>query len=174
MKLAPMRFGGVSMRHNPEKLSISDKNRLQEYLSPCCEADSRILGRELCRVSGEGVLFGADCLAQYCMLKKLQRDHTPSKLVLPKMQPLYAYLKELSLSAEPQEDILHYRFVFCETKSPRIATAQGDQYYVTLSQGENLWDIAYRFGRPIEALTALNPQIPLIDEISEGERVRLC
>ena len=173
MKLAPMRFGGVSMRHNPEKLSISGKNRLQEYLSPCCEADSVILGRELCRVSGEGVLFGADCLEQYHTLEKLQHSHRPSKLVLPKTQPMYAYLKELSLSAESQDDVLRYRFVFCEAKSPRKAT-QGEQVYVTMSQGESLWDIAYRFGRPIEALTALNPQIPLIDEISEGERVRLC
>lgn len=173
MKLAPMRFGGVSMRHNPEKLSISGKNRLQEYLSPCCEADSQLLGRELCRISGEGVLFGADCIEQYRVLEALQRSHTPSKLVLPRMQPMYAYLKELSLSAEPQEDVLHYRFVFCETKSPRTAT-QGERYYVTVSQGESLWDIAYAYDRPIEELTELNPQIPLIDEISEGERVRLC
>ena len=93
MKWAPMRFGGVSMRHNPEKLSISGKNRMQEYLSPCCEADCQVLGRELCRVSGEGVLFGTDCIEQYHTLEMLQRNHTPAKLVLPKMQPLYAYLK---------------------------------------------------------------------------------
>ena len=173
MKWAPMRFGGVSMRHNPEKLHISDKNRLQEYLSPCCEADCRVLGRELCRVSGEGVLFGTDCIEQYHTLEMLQRNHTPAKLVLPKMQPLYAYLKELSLSAEPQDDVLRYRFVFAETKSPRKAL-RGERYYVTESLGESLWDIAYIYGRPIEELTALNPQIPLIDDIDEGVRVRIC
>lgn len=173
MKLAPMRFGGVSLRHNPEKLSISGKNRLQEFLSTCCEADSEILGRELCRISGEGVLFGADCIEQYQRLEKLQLYHTPSKLVLPKMQPMYAYLKELSIAAEPQDDILHYRFVFVETKSPR-KVLQGEQIYVTVSQGESLWDIAYAYGRPIEELTALNPQIPLIDDITEGVRVRIC
>ena len=173
MKLAPMRFGGVSMRHNPEKLSITGKNRLQEYLSPCCEADSQVLGRELCRISGEGVLFGADCIEQYQTLENLQRDHTRSKLVLPRMQPMYAYLRELSLSADPQDDVLRYRFVFCETRSPRKMT-QGEQYYVTVSQGESLWDIAYAFDRSVEGLAELNPQIPLIGEISEGERVRIC
>lgn len=173
MKLAPMRFGGVSMRHNPEKLSISGKNRVQEYLSPCCEADSKVLGKELCRISGEGVLFGPNCIEQYQRLEKLQLYHTPSKLVLPKMQPIYAYLRELSLSAEAKDDILRYRFVFMETKSPHRAL-QGVQYYVTVSQGESLWDISYTFGRPIEALTALNPQISLIDDIDEGERVRIC
>ena len=173
MRLAPMRFSGVSMRHNPEKLSINGKNRLQEFMSPCCEADSRFLGRELCRISGEGVLFGADCIEQYHVLETLRQNQTPAKLVLPKMQPLYAYLKELSLSAEPQDDVLHYRFVFVEAKSPRKAIT-GEQVYVTVSQGESLWDIAYACGRPIEALTALNPQIPLIDDINQGVRVRLC
>ena len=173
MKLAPMRFGGVSMRHNPAKLNISGKNRVHEYLSPCCEADNQVVGRELSRISGEGVLFGADCLTQYQTLERLQNGHVPAKLTLPRMQPLYAVLRELSLTAEPEENILHYRFVFVEAQSPRKAI-QGERYYVTVSQGESLWDISYANGIPIEQLTALNPQIPFIDNINEGERVRLC
>ena len=173
MRLAPMRFCGMSMRHNPEKLSINGKTRVQEYLSPCCEANSELLGRELYHITGEGALFGADCIEQYQRLETLSLNRTPSKLILPKMQPIYAYLKELSLSAEPKDDILRYRFVFIETKSPYKALPQ-KQFYVTVSQGESLWDIAYVYDKPIETLTALNPQIPLIDEINEGERVRLC
>lgn len=173
MRLAPMRFSGVSMRHNPEKLSITGKNRVQELLSPCCEADSRVLGRELCRVAGEGVLFGADCIEQYHVLEKLRQNQTPAKLALPKMQPLYACLKELSLFAEPQDDVLHYRFVFVETRSPRKAL-QTERFYLTESSGESLWDIAYAYGRAVEVLTALNPQIPMIDDIDQGVRVRVC
>lgn len=173
MKLAPMRFCGMSMRHNPEKLSISGKSRVQEYLSPWCEADSDYLGRELYRISGEGVLFGADCIEQYQRLEACRLNRTPSKLVLPKMQPLYAFLAELSLSAEPKDDILRYRFVFIESKSPYGSMPQ-ERFYVTVSQGESLWNIAYLFDQPIETLTALNPQIPLIDDINEGERVRIC
>ena len=45
---------------------------------------------------------------------------------------------------------------------------------MTESSGESLWDIAYIYGRTIEELTALNPQIPLIDDIDEGVRVRIC
>ena len=37
-----------------------------------------------------------------------------------------------------------------------------------------MWDIAYAYDVPIERLTVLNPQIPLIDELSRGERVRIC
>ena len=113
MKLAPMRFGGVSMRHNPAKLNISGKNRVHEYLSPCCEADNQVVGRELSRISGEGVLFGADCLTQYQTLERLQNGHVPAKLTLPRMQPLYAVLRELSLTAEPEENILHWLQILC-------------------------------------------------------------
>lgn len=173
MKLAPMRFGGVSMRHNPSKLSISGKNRIREYLSPCCEADSRVMGRELYRVSGEGVLYGKDCFEQYSTLKRLQMNQAPSKLVLPRMQPMYAYLNELSMTAEPKDDVLFYRFEFIETKSPN-KEMKGEQHYLTASQGESLWDISYIYGAPIERLTALNPQIPYIGHIAEGERVRIC
>ena len=173
MKWAPMRFCGVSMRHNPMKLSISGKNRIREYLSPCCEADSQLLGKELCRVAGEGVLYGIDCLEQYRKLEQLQLHRTPAKLVLPQMQPMYAYLKELSLTAQPEENILHYRFVFAQTQSPRKAT-KTVPCYITASEGESMWDISYDYGTSIEKLTALNPHIPLIDRISGGERVRIC
>ena len=173
MRLAPMRFCGMSMCLNPAKLSISGKNRMQESLSSCCEADSKVIGRELYRISGEGVLVGTNCIEQYQKLEEWQRNQTPAKLVLPKMQPMYAFLKELSLTAEPKENVLQYRFVCIEAKSPAKVT-QGEQYYVTVTQGESLWDIAYACGKPIEQLTALNPQIPLIDQIEEGERVRIC
>lgn len=173
MKLAPMRFNGVSMRHNPAKLNISGKNRVHEYLSPCCEADSRVLGSELRRISGEGVLSGTDCIEQYRTLEAMQINQHPAKLVLPQMQPLYAYLKELSLTAEPKDNILHYRFVFVETQSPR-GSVKSEPRYLIASQGDSLWNIAYACGTSVEQLTALNPQIPLIDNISGGERVRIC
>ena len=71
------------------------------------------------------------------------------------------------------DNVLSYRFVFVEAQSPR-PEAQGTEYYLTVSEGENLWDISYEYGVPIERLVALNPHIPLIGELSGGERVRLC
>lgn len=173
MRFAPMRFDSMSLRHNPEKLRITGSNYVKEYLSPCCEADSVGLGRELCRIAGEGELCGADCIAQYQGLQRLQISGKRAKLVLPHMQPLYAYLKELELTAKPVDNVLSYRFLFIEAQSPR-PDHQGSEYYLTISQGESLWDISYTFGVPIERLTELNPQIPLIDDLDEGERVRLC
>lgn len=173
MKNAPMRFGGMSLRHNPAKLSISGKHHIRIYGSPCCEADSESLGMELRRISGEGELSGSDCIEQYHALEALQRGRIAAKLVLPHMQPLYAYLKELSLTAKPTDDVLSYRFEFAEAQSPRKGSA-GVVFYMTGSDAENLWDIAYAFSVPIEQLVALNPQIPHIGELDAGERVRVC
>ena len=173
MKNAPMRFGGMSLRHNPAKLNISGKHHIRMYGSPCCKADSTSLGMELRRITGEGEMCGADCIEQYSALKGLQHNRIAAKLVLPHMQPLYAYLKELSLTAKPIDDVLSYRFEFIEAQSPRKDSA-GVVCYMTESEGENLWDIAYAFSVPIEQLVALNPQIPHIGELKSGERVRVC
>ena len=173
MKTAPMRFDGVSLRHNPARLSITGKNHIHEYRSPCCTADSGKLYRELRVISGEGELCGADCLDQYTALLRLQISGKRSKLVLPQMQPLYAYLKELSVKAQPTENVLFYRFEFVEAQSPRLHDRQAE-WYVTQEPGESLWDIAFAYHIPIEQLTQLNPQIPLINSLSAGERVKLC
>lgn len=173
MKNAPMRFDGMSLRHNPEKLSIIEKNTIREYTSPCCAADSTYLGQELRRIEGEGEFCGADCIAQYQELERLQCLQKKSKLVLPHMQPMYAYLKELSLTAKPINDVLSYRFVFIEAQSPR-KEAKGSDYYLTKTQGESLWDIAYACSVPIEQLVELNPQIAFIDNLQQGERVKIC
>ena len=119
MKNAPMRFDGMSLRHNPERLTISEKSNIREYKSPCCESDSVSLGQELRRIEGEGEFCGTDCIEQYQALERLQRSKKKSKLVLPHMQPIYAYLKELSMTAKPINDVLSYRFVFIEAQSPR-------------------------------------------------------
>ncbi len=119
MKMAPMRFDGISLRHNPEKLVLSDKNHIHEYRSPCCVADSSSLGKELRVITGEGEFVGQDCQEQYVKLLRLYNSEKRSKLVLPRMQPMYAYLKAFSVTAQPKENVLRYRFEFVQAQSPR-------------------------------------------------------
>lgn len=173
MKYAPMRFDGLDLRHNPEKLIISGKNHIREYTSPCCEAASRNLGRELRHISGEGELCGADCMEQYRQLEALQKIGKRARLSLPRMESFYAYLKELSLTAQPLDNVLGYRFVFVEAQSRR-APSMGDVCYQTEAIGESLWDIADAYQTEIEQLVALNPQIADIEDLKRGERVRIC
>lgn len=173
MKNAPMRFDGFSLHHNPHKLLIEHSGNISELISPCCQPDSVHLGNRLRKISGEGELYGSDCIRQYQALERLHRLQRRGKLLLPHMAPIYAYLKELKLRAEPTEDTLTYSFVFEETQSPRQGAASGD-VYVTGEAGESLWDISDHCGVDIEELVRLNPQIKYIDRLRAEERVRLC
>ena len=171
MKNAPMRFAGMSLHHNPHQLTLSCSENLCELVSPCCEPDSLSLGAKLYRIAGEGELYGSDCLAQYQNLDSLRQAHRREKLVLPRMEPMYAYLKELSMKAQPQEDVIQYRFVFTQAQSDRKTSRP--RYYLT-DNTEILWDVSRTFGVAVEELVALNPSVKNIDSLDAGMRVRLC
>ncbi len=173
MKNAPMRFDGLSLHHNPHKLSIENRHHIRSLVSPAADPDSMYLNRNPCVVSGEGELYGADCISQYRELERLYRSKKRAKLVLPQMPAIYAYLRELRLLSEPVEDVISYYFVFVEAQSPR-AHQPSSAWYTVEESGESLWDVGYRFGVMIDKLVSLNPQIPHVDELVKGERVRLC
>lgn len=173
MKNVPMRFCGYTFHHNPATLKIEGAGNIRELTSPCCEPKSAHLGSRLRRVTGEGELYGADCIAQFERLQKLLDDEKEGLLSLPKMPAMHAYLKELKMTAQPKEDVLGYRFLFIEAQ-PAAKDNTPREYYDTLVVGESLWDISYITGVPIETLVELNPQIRYIDSLEEGERVRLC
>ena len=173
MKNVPMRFDGFSFGHNPSKLRIEDADNITAILPPFGAPDSVRLGRRLRVVRGEGELSGADCIAQYNRLHDLYEQGRRGLLSLPHMAPMTAYLKELTLSAEPKEDLLSFSFVFIEAR-PETGAVNERGFYTVTRQGESLWDIAYRFGKDIDALVAQNPQIRDIDGLNAGERVRLC
>ena len=171
MKNAPMRFGGLSLSHNPSKLIISDEANIMELGYSGAQPDSRLTGRGLCTVSGEGELYGSDCMEQYEALRQLYLQGKSSVLSIPHRPPMRAYLSKLRMTAEPVDDVLGYSFVFVETKGSPVK-AQSE--YTVTEENESLWDIAYEFGADIDTLVALNPQIPLIGHLSRGEKVRLC
>lgn len=173
MKNAPMRFGGMSLSHNPHKLIIERESNIVELSPPCCDADSVDLGGKISRISGEGELYGADCMKRFASLEALQRERVRAKLSLPRRRPIYAYLKELELIAEPVDNVLKYRFVFIQAQSPR-KSERFAVYHTVTQAGESLWDIAYAYKTPIEKLIELNTAIPYIDSIDEGVKVRIC
>lgn len=173
MKNAPMRFCGLTFGHNPEKLVIEAYSNVFELMPPCCEPDSVYLGERRAVIKGEGELYGADCMEQFAALEAFHRSHAVGKLTLPHRKPIYACLKELELIAAPVDDVIRYRFVFTQAKSPRRASDSAE-YCSVGSSGGSLWDIAYRYNTSVERLVELNPDISLIDSIAAGVRVRIC
>lgn len=173
MKNVPMRFCGYTLHHNPATLKIENIGNIRELDSPCCEPQTEHLGNRLRHISGEGELYGAECIKQYRELCGLFDKGKAGLLSLPHMPALYAYLSELRLIAEPREDVLTFRFAFIESQPP-AKDESSIGVYTTQTEGESLWDIGYRFDVPIDVLVTLNPQIMYIDDLDEGERVRLC
>ena len=173
MRNVAMRFCGFTFHHNPATLKIESAGNIRELESPCCEPHSEHLGNRLRRISGEGELYGADCIAQFRQLQRLFEKGTAGLLSLPHMPAMSAYLRELQMTAQPKENVLGYRFVFIEAQ-PRDNGGNLPEYYETIVPDESLWDISYRYQVPIEELVRLNPQIRYIDDLDAGERVRLC
>lgn len=173
MKNVSMRFGGYTFRHNPAKLRIDDEANIVRLISPCTPPDSIALGRKLRVITGEGELYGADCTEQYCGLHSLYEKGSKGLLSLPNMPPVYAYLRELRLIAEPSDDVLSFSFGFIEARGGAEAVTPEDCYTVR-DDGESLWDIAYACGSSVDELVRLNPQIRYIGCLSAGEKVRIC
>ncbi len=173
MKNVPMRFCGYTFHHNPATLTIGNAGNIRELISPTCEPQSAHLGRKPVRITGEGELYGADCIAQFEALQKLFYQGRKGLLSLPGMPAVYAYLKELEMIAQPKENVLGYRFTFIEA-IPTPQSAEQPEFYETIVADESLWDIGYRYGVPVDTLIRLNPQIKYIDALDDGERVRLC
>lgn len=173
MKNVPMRFCGYPFHHNPAALKIEYIGNIRELTSPCCEPQSDHLGKKLRKITGEGELYGADCIQQFERLQSLFDSEQAGLLSLPKMPSVYAYLKELQMIAQTKENVLGYRFVFIEAR-PTAKDKEKPDCYETIVDNESLWDISYRYDTPIETLVSLNPGIKYIDTLSKGERVRLC
>ena len=173
MKNVSMRFDGYTFSHNPAKLSIDSEASIARLISPCTPPDSLRLSGGLRVVRGEGELYGSGCIGQYNGLRSLYERGERGLLSLPHMPPIYAYLRELRLNAEPIGDVLGFSFTFIEARGEK-SSVTSDAVYTASDDGENLWDIAYAHDMTIDELVRLNPHIGDIGCLSRGEKVRLC
>lgn len=172
MKLVPMRFDYFTWHHNPKSIKISSKKEIVKLKSPYSTDTLQNFGEELRIVSGTGELYGANCLEQFEKLSSLYKRGKPSKLSIPKTITMYAYFDSLQMLGEPKGNVLSYSFEFVETFEK--ATGSDQSYYHEVETGQDLWDIAYMYDKNIDDLVKLNPQIQFINELTDGERVRIC
>lgn len=173
MSNSMMRFKGYSLEHNPETLKISsDKNIARQ---------SVIQGKSVVRetgangrvITGEGKIYGENCIYKFLKLFKLKEEGGSGILSIPDTKPFYAFFSSLEFAADPTPELITYKFVFREDCSKPDTLLSVEKYYVTDS-GEDLWDVSYRFKIPAETLLSLNPDIKRADEIAEGTRLKIC
>ena len=170
MKLIPMRFKGVTWRHNPRELTFESEKQINELHAPYAGCTVQDTGRRGMCVKGEGELFGADCLEQFRALLALFREGGSGVLTIAGMPSVYAEFESLKLVGKPRPDVLTYSFAFRELMEER----DDKRREIIAAENENLWDISYRFGIGIDTLVRLNPQVKRPDILTEGEVVRLC
>ena len=92
-------------------------------------------------------------------------------LTIPNFPSFYAEFESIRLIGKPRNDVLTYGFVFREVMEEKES---GNNTFHTARDGENLWDISYKYNIVIDELVRLNPQIKRPDIVAEGEVIRLC
>ena len=172
MRQCRMRFNGYGWQHNPRSLKfLSEKNKT-ELLPPFCTSDVRTFGEKPYRIEGEGELFGEDCIEQYIRLKMMFSQAGEGLLSIEGLGSFYVTFVSLEMLAQPKDNLLSYSFAFLEKNREKNEITES--IYYTANGEETLWDIAYRYSRPIEELVRLNPGLRYPDELIQGERVRVC
>lgn len=171
MKTVPMSFKGFRWHHNPKTVKFVCGRRVNEHAYPSGFSESEDNGDSCIRVYGEGELFGDDCAEQFESLLRLYRSGGAGVLVIDKLTPLTAVFEELRLIGEPRENVLGYAFVFREADTRR--TGNMPERHIA-AEGENLWDISYLYGIPIDTLVSLNPRIKRPDIVNAGEVIALA
>lgn len=172
MIISNMRFGGFEWEHNPLSVQILHSNDFKVY-NLCSQKNVAYpLGRKLRIVKGKGEFAGKDCILRYKELAQVFFKGQKALLSLPFEVPFEAFFTELSLVAQPSPDFCEYTFEFLEVQTSSAASVP--KVYIPQQQGENLFDIAYKFGVKVEKLVELNPQLRRADELPPFEEVRLC
>lgn len=172
MKLCPMRFAGYTWHHNPKSLKVSNGKKVVVLSVPYGDDELLSFGEKPLTISGVGELYGEDCLEQYDKLRRVYEMGKSDVLCLPNLLPMYAYFDRLTLEAQPGPNVLTYSFSFTQVqKKPSVCNCEQS---VRVSKGQTLWDISHLYKVDIDALIALNPQIMFLNDLTQGEVVRLC
>lgn len=173
MNMALMRFGEISLPHNPKTLKIEHTQSISNI--NLLEGTERVNGvtKDLIKVKGTGELYGKKCFEQFNKLQKLFFRQKEEVLSIPEIGSIKAVLYKLELSAEPKDDLLTVSFEFKQVNDSGLAEKITQPDYCTARECECLWDIAYIYQTDIEKLAELNPWIRNIWDIEDGKKVRL-
>ena len=167
-----LRFGGVTVRHNPKELTVINNKGINEY----SDTENRTVMQRVIEkpsvIKGTGELYGDGCFEMYSRLMRMQIKNIPQKLCIPGMGVYTAVITKLSAKAGAHAKLITIEFEF-RTAGDRYAKKITSNNYTCCRQGETLWDIAYRCEVCIDTLVKLNTGIRNILFPPEGKKMRL-
>ncbi len=173
-KKGRMSYKGFIFPVNPSVIKIRHSSRLVEDTIPFDADLVRDFGRRACEISGEGELIGSDCAEQFKRLREVFLEGGSGLLLLPVLEPFYAFFENLELIEEPSDELIRYGFVFFEDTSAKHFENSPKQSHIAADE-ETLWDISYKYNVPVEVLLDNNPDIMRPDTVlNSGEVILLC
>lgn len=172
-KREKMSYKGYSFKTNPSVIRIKHRTRVTKSSVPFQAESTVSFGRKACEISGEGVIVGYDCEKQFAEIRRLFLSGGSGLLLLPGIEPFYAFFESLELLDEPSDSLIKYSFSFCEDTSVKHFEVQMPKS-CTAEDGETLWDISYKNNITVEELLDKNPNIMRPDlPLSAGEVIKL-
>ena len=159
MNLPALRFNGEILPHNPHTLKITYARDIKKVSIPNYGEIYGDYGRNARVVTGDGELSGENASEMFSKLVQIHDSGTEGVLSLPELAPFRTVLSELSLTREPKDSVIGYRFKFIEKIDiPSEAAAQPKKSIITEADCD-LWHIAANYGVDIETLIAKNPSV---------------
>ncbi len=168
--LMGMSFKDFIWPDNPVSLTVSGGRNVRETEIPYAGTRTVDMGAKKRRVTGEGYFTGETCWKLWNSLYAAYAQGGPGALRLPGQEPFLAVLDSLKLMGAAGKNLVKYAFSFTEFRSGEEYKGAGLHL---ASEGESLWDYAWRYGRTVEELTAANPDIADIACLRVGEEVRV-
>ena len=174
MNLERMSYKNYVWKNNPKKLSIEEEKNIKDYAIPFAPNLLQNLGRGKRIVKGVGEFFGDNFLDEYKELRALYLSNEEGYLKLPNTQPFLASFKYLNMIGNAAENCLTYTFEFWEKiEEPQNTIIDLSNKYYIANEGQNLWDIAYKYNMSVSSLMDLNPEIKRPDYLAKGQKVVL-
>lgn len=169
--MIPISFGDFVWEINPTKLKVRYERVGAERELPYYGAVLDARERRLRRVDGEGVFAGPRYWEKFSGLEDVFLGGEERLLTLPGLRPFRAVFTDLEEGYSGGEEALSYRFSFVEAR-----VSQGrvlPEFIRTEREGENLWDIAFRYGLELSHLAEKNGHLFDLGWLEKGERVWL-
>lgn len=160
MNLPTLRFNGNILPHNPHTLKVSYSRDIKKISIPNYGEIYGDYGKNARIVTGDGELCGDNALKSFLKLTELHDNGAVGILTLPEMDPFYAVLSELSLTREPKDGVIGYKFKFIEkTDTPPEEAADEIKSITVIDNDSSLWEISAKYNVGIETLVKNNPSV---------------
>ena len=174
MKITPMSFKGYVWPVNPEMIRVERMRNTAEFKIPEGNAAVQDNGSAPRKVTGSGKFTGTGCMEQFSRLSSVFAEGGSGMLLLPGSVPFYAVFAALAMTGRPRPNCIEYEFSFLEDPSytAKETALAGPRKYVCTG-GENLWEVANRYGTDVDSLRMANPQIERPYCLPEGMEVAI-